>query len=195
MLPRSGEIHVSVNKVAQRFGHGGPETALRASGPAVLAQDPKQREHQQADAVLVLRVRLRRAHRTQARQPSGQQLSLTGWPAFRAGPPVTFPSPTCSRPVATATHQGRCNARTSAIVRTRGGTSTPSAAPAAATSALRSTCPAVTGRGLVPIHWPSATARPMTMHSRARRAASRRSSPEAITSTAAPYRHGPRLPA
>ena len=50
-----------------------------------------------------------------------------------------------------ARHQGRCSARMSAIVRSRSGAPTPTAAPAAGTSALRSTCPAVTGRRPVPI--------------------------------------------
>jgi hypothetical protein len=59
----------------------------------------------------------------------------------------------------------------SAIVRSRSGTSTPTAAPAAGTSALRSTCPAVTGRRPVPIQRASVTARPATTPSRASRAA------------------------
>ena len=58
-----GRLVVHVAQAAQRLSHGVPETALRVSRLAILAQDHKQRQHQQTHAVLVLRVRLRRARR------------------------------------------------------------------------------------------------------------------------------------
>jgi hypothetical protein len=121
-----------------------------------------------------------------------------GWPASSsappggqaasAGPTVTQPPVTRSRPVPTATHQGLCSAGTSAIVRSFGGTSTPSAAPAARASVLRSTCPEVTCRRPLPIQRASTTACRMTAQSTASRATSRSSSEDVTVSTGITYR-------
>ena len=155
---------------------------------AILAEHRQQRHRQQAHAVLVLRVRLRRAHRAQGRQPSR--------PAGPHRPAASAPardrrSPTRRRPAAGPSRPRRTRAGAApgcrpscaaAAARPRR-----AAAPAAGTSALRSTCPAVTGRRPVPIQRASVTARPTTTLSRASRAASRSSSPETAMSTLGPY--------
>ena len=71
-----------------RTGHAAPEhRPPQAAGGrrTVLAQHREQRQRQQAHAVLVLRVRLRRAHRAQAREPSGQQVRIARRPALQRG--------------------------------------------------------------------------------------------------------------
>ena len=78
-----GRLVISVAQVMQRRMHRPPQAA--GARHAVLAEHRQQRHRQQAHAVLVLRVRLRRAHRAQGRQPCGQQVRIARRPALELG--------------------------------------------------------------------------------------------------------------
>jgi hypothetical protein len=86
-----GRLVISVAQVMQRRMHRPPQAA--GARHAILAKHREQRHHQQAHAVFALRVRLRRAHRAQGRQPSGQQVRIARRPALQrrtaAHPPAT----------------------------------------------------------------------------------------------------------
>ena len=87
------------------------------------------------------------------------------------GPAAATEPPICNSPEPRAKLHGRCRVGTSAAVRTRSGTGTPTAVPAAATSARRTTRPAVTGRPGRPTHRASSQACSAIRQPRARRAA------------------------
>ena len=74
---------VPVAQVTQRRVHRVPQ-AVRARH-AVLAEHLEQGQHQQAHAVLLLGIRLRRAHRAQGGQPSGEQVRIGGRPVSQRG--------------------------------------------------------------------------------------------------------------
>ena len=78
-----GRLVISVAQVMQRRLHRPPQAA--GALLAVLAKDREQRHRQQAHAVFVLRVRLRRAHRAQGRQPCGKQVCVARRPALERG--------------------------------------------------------------------------------------------------------------
>ena len=180
-----GRLVISVAQVMQRRMHRPPQAA--GAMVAVLAKDREQRHRQQAHAVFILRVRLRRAHCAQGRQPCGKQVCIARRPALERG--------TAAHPPAADLQQARRDREAPGPVQRPdvGHRAQPrrhvhaDSAPAAGTSALRSTCPAVTGRRPVPIQRASVTARPTTTLSRASRAASRSSSPETAMSTLGPY--------
>jgi hypothetical protein len=72
---------VPVTQVTQRRMHRLPQPV--GDRQAVLAKHREQRQRQQPDAVFILRVRLRRAHRAQGRQPPSQQVRTAGGPALQ----------------------------------------------------------------------------------------------------------------
>ena len=74
---------VSVTQVTQRRVYRVPQ-AVRARH-ALLAEHLEQGQHHQAHAVLLLGIRLRRAHRAQGGQPSGEQVRIGGRPVSQRG--------------------------------------------------------------------------------------------------------------
>jgi len=78
-----GRLVISVAQLMQRRMHRPPQAA--GAMLAVLAEHRQQRHRQQAHAILVLRVRLRRAHRAQGRQPCGKQVCIARRPALERG--------------------------------------------------------------------------------------------------------------
>ena len=78
-----GRLVVPVAQLAQRSVHRLPETGFARH--FILAKHHEQGHHQQPHAVLVLRVRLRRAHCAQAGQPSGDQVRIVWRPALQRG--------------------------------------------------------------------------------------------------------------